>query len=236
MNTVNHEEIETFGKLSNQWWDSHGPMAPLHQMNPLRIHYIRHYIQPIKNTSLKALDIGCGGGILCEPLARLGFDTTGLDASDCLINVAKHHAKAFGFPIEYIHSSIEAYAENASHHKKFDLVSAMEILEHVDHPALFIQKALMLVKPGGYFIVSTLNRTLRSYMESIVGAEYILGLLPVGTHQWDKFLKPSEIAVMVEENHAQVMDIQGLTYSVLKKEWSFCDHVDTNYLMCIKVE
>ena len=196
-NTINKQEIEKFSKIADEWWNPQGKYRPLHKFNPARIQYIKENIiehfkvnnksSPCKN--LDILDIGCGGGLLCEPLSRLGANVTGIDASKKNINVAKIHSKKNKLKINYICSS----PENLILEKKFDIILNMEVVEHVDDVNFFIKKSSEFLKEGGLMFVATLNKTLKSYIFGIIGAEYILRWLPIGTHDWDKFLKPSKL-------------------------------------------
>ena len=194
--TVNREEVARFSRLAGQWWDPRGPMAPLHKFNPVRLAYIRdraaaHFGRdPTRLDSLaglRVLDIGCGGGILCEPLARLGANVVGADPSENNIAIARRHAAQSGLTIDYRDTTAETLAQAG---ETFDVVLAMEVVEHVTDVGLFIGLAATMVKPGGLLFVATLNRTAKSFALAIVGAEYILRWLPRGTHQWDKFVTP----------------------------------------------
>ena len=203
-NTINKQEIEKFSKIADEWWNPQGKYRPLHKFNPARIQYIKENIiehfkvnnksSPCKN--LDILDIGCGGGLLCEPLSRLGANVTGIDASKKNINVAKIHSKKNKLKINYICSS----PENLILKKKFDVVLNMEVVEHVDDVNFFIKKSSEFLKEGGLMFVATLNKTLKSYIFGIIGAEYILRWLPIGTHDWDKFIEPSKLIKILENN------------------------------------
>ena len=203
-NTINKQEIEKFSKIADEWWNPQGKYRPLHKFNPARIQYIKENIiehfkvnnksSPCKN--LDILDIGCGGGLLCEPLSRLGANVTGIDASKKNINVAKIHSKKNKLKINYICSS----PENLILKKKFDVILNMEVVEHVDDVNFFIKKSSEFLKKGGLMFVATLNKTLKSYIFGIIGAEYILRWLPIGTHDWDKFIEPSKLIKILENN------------------------------------
>ena len=203
-NTINKQEIEKFSKIADEWWNPQGKYRPLHKFNPARIQYIKENIiehfkvsnksSPCKN--LDILDIGCGGGLLCEPLSRLGANVTGIDASKKNINVAKIHSKKNNLKINYICSS----PENLILKKKFDVILNMEVVEHVDDVNFFIKKSSEFLKKDGLMFVATLNKTLKSYIFGIIGAEYILRWLPVGTHDWDKFIEPSKLIKILENN------------------------------------
>ncbi len=207
--TIDEEEVARFSRISGQWWDPHGPMAALHKFNPVRLAYIRdraaaHFGRDPKRldslAGLRLLDIGCGGGILSEPLARLGATLVGADPSDSNIAVAQQHAAQSGLSIDYRSTGAEALAAAG---ERFDAVLAMEVIEHVADVGLFVEVAAELVKPGGLLFVATLNRTLKSFALAIVGAEYILRWLPRGTHQWDKFVTPNELEIAIEQSGMQ---------------------------------
>lgn len=240
--TVNKQEIENFAADSSQWWDENGPFKPLHRLNPVRIGYIRDMITahfdlaqtekaPLK--SLKVLDVGCGGGLVCEPLSRLGAKVTGLDADQNAIDVAQQHARDNGLKINYLNTATTELLEtNRKSHNKYDVVTALEIIEHVDNPGLFIHDCFKLCRPGGLIIFSTLNRTKKSYALGIIAAEYILRWVPAGTHSWQKFVKPSEFSALIRENNGQPKDITGLIFNPLKNEFSLShSDIDVNYLI-----
>jgi 2-polyprenyl-6-hydroxyphenyl methylase/3-demethylubiquinone-9 3-methyltransferase len=219
-NTVDQTEIQAFSKDASSWWDEAGPFAPLHKLNPVRMGYIRmqicaHFglsqtsLKPF--TGLKILDIGCGGGLVCEPLARLGGSVTGADADPVAIGVARDHASVMGLDITYKNEGAENIRDS------FDAVLALEIIEHVSNPEDFVKHCARLLKPGGIVIFSTLNRTAKSYALGIVAAEYILGWVPKGTHTWQKFFKPSELSRMARAAGLESLDISGLVYKPLHK-------------------
>ena len=198
MTTVNQEEIQKFSKLADQWWDANGKFKPLHTFNPIRIKYIidkcsSHFkLNKQENkilSKLKILDIGCGGGLVCEPLTRLGAQVTGIDASYKNIEVAKIHAKKSNLKIKYLNASPEKNKIN----EKFDVILNLEVVEHVDNLDLFLKSSSELLKKNGIMFIATINRTFESYIKAIIGAEYVLRWLPIGTHDWQKFLKPEEI-------------------------------------------
>lgn len=240
--TIDDAEVARFSAIADEWWDERGNFAPLHKLNPIRIGYlrdqlIRHFpgetatngasATPFNNLSL--VDIGCGGGLISEPMARLGATVTGVDASDININVASLHAKASGLTIDYRATTAEQLAIEG---KQFDVVLALEIVEHVAQPELFYDAIVSLVKPGGVLIMSTLNRTAKSYALGIIGAEYVLRWLPKGTHTWSKFIKPSEMAAALRHRHLHVTDTHGITYSPLSDLFSLnAKDLDVNYLM-----
>ncbi|MCD8520166.1 MAG: bifunctional 2-polyprenyl-6-hydroxyphenol methylase/3-demethylubiquinol 3-O-methyltransferase UbiG [Alphaproteobacteria bacterium] len=233
--TVDQTEIQAFSKDADKWWDESGPFAPLHRLNQVRMGYIRrqicnHYglnqtsLKPF--TSLKVLDIGCGGGLACEPMARLGADVTGVDADPVAISVAQEHAPLSGLDITYKNDSAEKLKES------FDVVLALEIIEHVSDPAAFVNHCARLTKPGGMVIFSTLNRTAKSYALGIVAAEYILGWVPKGTHTWQKFIKPAELSRMTRQNGLATKDMTGLVFSPLKNEFRISvNDLDVNYFL-----
>ncbi len=239
--TIDTQEVENFSALSDQWWDETGPFKPLHDLTPARIHYLKEqicayfdkdYNDPHALKGLSILDIGCGGGLVSEPLARLGADMTGVDASAQNIGVASHHAEQMGLDITYINTTSE---EMATKKKKYDIVLALEIIEHVSDMDLFVKTALECLKPGGLIIFSTLNRTAKSYALGIVAAEYILRWLPKGTHSWKKFVKPSELAHLVEKNQASLLDVQGLVFKPLTQTFSLSKtDLSVNYFLTAK--
>ena len=235
--TVDDDEVARFSRLSGEWWDAHGPMAALHKFNPVRLAYIRdraagHFHRDATRldslAGLRILDIGCGGGILSEPLARLGAAMVGVDPSESNIDLARRHAAQSQLTIDYRNSSGEVLAAAG---ETFDVVLAMEVVEHVTDVHLFIDAAAALVKPGGLLFVATLNRTIKSFALAIVGAEYILRWLPRGTHQWDKFITPDELASALEQNGLAVMDETGVVYNVLADRWQLSSDMDVNYMV-----
>jgi 2-polyprenyl-6-hydroxyphenyl methylase/3-demethylubiquinone-9 3-methyltransferase len=235
--TIDDAEIARFSRLSGQWWDSRGPMAALHKFNPVRLAYIRdrvagHFGRDPKRldslTGLRMLDIGCGGGILSEPLARLGAAVLGADPSDSNIAVAQHHAAQSGLTIDYRNTSAEALAETG---EAFDVVLAMEVVEHVTDVGLFVDVVASMVKPGGLMFVATLNRTAKSFALAIVGAEYILRWLPRGTHQWDKFVTPNELEIALEQSGLHLADETGVIYNLFADRWQLSTDMDVNYMV-----
>ncbi|MGA8649727.1 MAG: bifunctional 2-polyprenyl-6-hydroxyphenol methylase/3-demethylubiquinol 3-O-methyltransferase UbiG [Xanthobacteraceae bacterium] len=235
--TVDQDEVARFSRLAGEWWDPRGPMAALHKFNPVRLAYIRdraaeHFGRdPTKLDSLKGLrilDIGCGGGILCEPLARLGASVVGADPSEKNIAVARRHAAQSGLAIDYRDATAEALAEAG---EIFDVVLAMEVVEHVTDVGQFIGRAAALVKPGGLLFVATLNRTAKSFALAIVGAEYILRWLPRGTHQWDKFVTPNELEIAIERSGLRISGETGVIYNLLADRWQLSRDMDVNYMV-----
>jgi 2-polyprenyl-6-hydroxyphenyl methylase/3-demethylubiquinone-9 3-methyltransferase len=235
--TVDAAEVERFSALAAEWWDPRGKMAPLHKFNPVRLGYIRdraveRFSRDGKRLDclkdLRILDIGCGGGILSEPLARLGATVVGADPSATNIAAAKQHAKEMDLAIDYRTGTAEALSDAG---KRFDLVLAMEVVEHVADLALFVKRCAEMVKPGGLMIVGTLNRTLKSFALAIVGAEYILRWLPRGTHQWDKFVTPNELEIAMERGGLRVIDEAGVIYNILADRWQLSRDTDVNYML-----
>ncbi|MGH1404448.1 MAG: bifunctional 2-polyprenyl-6-hydroxyphenol methylase/3-demethylubiquinol 3-O-methyltransferase UbiG [Alphaproteobacteria bacterium] len=234
--TIDPTEISHFSKDSPQWWDEDGPFKPLHRLNPVRMEYIKrticnHYnkdfndIQALQN--LNILDIGCGGGLVCESLARMRANVTGIDADPHAIQAAKDHAIESDLDINYINDDAENIDE------QFDVVLALEIIEHVSDVAAFITLCHKRLKPGGVLILSTLNRTVKSYALGIIGAEYILGWVPRGTHNWKKFMKPSEIASYARQKNLKPDNVTGLIFNPLKNTFALSDtDLDVNYLIC----
>lgn len=236
--TIDDAEVARFSAIADEWWDEHGKFAPLHKLNPVRIAYlrdqiIRHFSRdgatatPLDNLSL--VDIGCGGGLIAEPMARLGATTTAIDASETNISVATLHAKNTGLTIDYRATTAEQLALEGT---QFDVVLALEIIEHVADLSLFYDSICHLVKPGGILILSTLNRTAKSYALGIVAAERVLRWLPPGTHSWSKFIRPSEMAAALRQRGFATTDTTGITFSPLN--WTFSlnpKDLDVNYLL-----
>ena len=238
MNTVNKKEIEKFSKIADEWWDPNGKFKPLHKFNPIRIKYIKHNIIKnfklnSKNTPLKnidILDIGCGGGLLAEPMCRLGAKVVGIDASQKNINVAKFHAKKNKLNINYICASPEILKIN----KKFDVILNMEIIEHVDDINFFIKKSSELLKKNGLMFIATINKTLKSYVFAIIGAEYILKWLPRGTHDWEKFVKPEDLIKISKSNNLRLEKLNGMEFNLLTNEWNITSDNSINYITKFK--
>lgn len=221
--TANKREIENFTTLAAQWWDETGPMKPLHALNPVRLRILKDWIGEVKGKTV--LDIGCGGGIVCEPLARMGAKVTGIDAGAENIEAAKAHAKQSDLDITYKATTAEDFKG------QFDVVLALEIIEHVDDPEFFIQSLLKLCKPKGRIIISTINRNAKSFALAKIAAEYILRWVPAGTHDFKKFRKPSEIAAWFGDD-AKITDMRGLVYNPLKRMFSESQRdVDVNYFI-----
>ena len=232
--TINKKEIDKFSKLADEWWDPEGKFKPLHNFNPVRLRYIKDTITkkfgnkseklPLKD--IKILDIGCGGGLLSEPLSRLGAIVTGIDASDRNIKIAKMHLKKSKLDIDYYCSSPDKFFAK----EKFDVVLNMEIVEHVDNVDFFLLKSSELLKKNGLMFIATLNKTLKSYVLAIIGAEYILKWLPIGTHDWNKFLKPDDLINICKNNSLNLNNLIGVKFDILKNEWIVSEDSSVNYL------
>ena len=237
MSTINKEEIQKFSNLAEEWWDVKGKFKPLHMFNPIRIEYIidkikQHFkIENKKESLLKdlnILDIGCGGGLISEPLSRLGGNVTGIDASDKNIKVATIHSKKNNLKIRYLNKSPEQLNE----FEKFDVILNLEIVEHVNDVNLYIKSCNKLLKQNGIMFTATLNRTLISYFKAIVGAEYILRWLPIGTHDWNKFIKPAELEHILLKNSFNTIDLKGLEFNPLTNKWKKSKNLSVNYIIC----
>ena len=235
MTTVNKIEIEKFSKLAKDWWNPNGKFKPLHLFNPTRIRFIKEklisYFKLNSNTDeplkkLKILDIGCGGGLLCEPLSRLGAEMTGIDASKNNIEVAKLHSKEMNLNINYINCA----PENFNFKNKFDVILNMEVIEHVSNVEIFIQNCSKLTRENGIMFVATINRNLKSYLFAILGAEYILRWLPIGTHDWNKFLTPEELKMITNKNNFSTDEVIGIKFNPLLKKWYKSTDSSVNYI------
>ena len=234
MSSVNKKEIEKFSRMAAEWWDPNGKFKPLHKFNPIRIKYIRDNIidnfklrnktKPLKKIDI--LDIGCGGGLLSEPMCRLGANVTGIDASINNIKIAKLHAKKNKLIINYICSS----PEKLKIKNKFDVILNMEIVEHVEDIEFFLKSCSTLLKKNGLMFVATINKTLKSYIFAIVGAEYILKWLPIGTHEWEKFVKPHELKNIQKKNNLLLSKLDGMHFSMIKDEWNISKDTSVNYI------
>ena len=235
--TVDPDEVARFSRLAGKWWDPHGEMAMLHKFNPVRLAYIRdaacrRFDRDPRQlgclAGLRILDIGCGGGILCEPLARLGAAMVGVDPAPANIAAARLHATESGLAINYLAATVEALADAA---ERFDLVLAMEVVEHVADVGLFVRRCAEMVKPGGLMIAATLNRTLKSFALAIVGAEYVLRWLPRGTHRWDKFVTPNELEIALAQGGLRLCAETGVIYHPLADRWQLSSDMDVNYML-----
>jgi 2-polyprenyl-6-hydroxyphenyl methylase/3-demethylubiquinone-9 3-methyltransferase len=230
--SIDKNEMKRFDAQAQDWWNPNGVWRPLHKLNPARLEYIQKQIVehfgPKNIKELSVLDIGCGGGLLCEPLARSGAKVTGIDASAKTIEAARAHAKSQKLRLDYQTATAEDFARSS---KTFDVVLAMEILEHVADIGSFLRSAASLIKPGGILIVSTVNRTRKSWFFGIVIAEYVLGWVPAGMHDWDKFIRPSELAAHLEKAGLALADLTGVTYNPIKDSFSLKrGKMDINYL------
>ena len=239
MSTINKEEIQKFSRMADEWWDVNGKFKPLHMFNPTRIDYItntcRDYFDLKKeNTSilkgLKILDIGCGGGLISEPMTRLGGIVTGIDASEKNIKIASLHAKKNDLKINYINSS----PENLKSEDKFDIILNLEVVEHVDDLDLYLGSCSNLLKKDGIMFTATLNKTFTSYIKAIIGAEYILRWLPIGTHDWNKFLKPEVLEAKINKLNFSTVDVTGLSFNPLLKSWKQNKDLSVNYIITSK--
>ena len=235
MTTVDKKEVEKFSKLAKDWWNPNGKFKPLHLFNPARIKFIKQKL--ISHFKLKALsqkpltkinilDIGCGGGLLCEPLSRLGANITGIDASKNNIEVAKLHSRAMGLKIKYMHTP----PENLKLKAKFDVILNMEVVEHVSNIELFMHNCSSLINKNGIMFVATINRSLKSYLFAIVGAEYVLKWLPIGTHDWSKFLTPNELEIIVSKKKFITDDLVGMKFDIFSKKWLKSEDTSVNYI------
>jgi 2-polyprenyl-6-hydroxyphenyl methylase/3-demethylubiquinone-9 3-methyltransferase len=234
MSSVNKKEIEKFSKIADEWWDPKGKFKPLHKFNPIRIKYIKENIinkfklknkkKPLEKINI--LDIGCGGGLLSEPMQRLGANVTAIDASIKNIKIAKLHAKKNKLKINYLCSSPEKLKIN----KKFDVILNMEIVEHVEDIQFFLKSCSKLLKKNGLMFVATINKTLKSYMFAIVGAEYVLKWLPIGTHEWEKFVKPEDLKNILANNNLILSEIDGMKFNIIKDEWNISKDTSVNYI------
>ena len=234
--TINKEEIQKFSRLAEEWWDVNGKFKPLHMFNPIRIDYITEKVKihfKLKKDKsnylegLNILDIGCGGGLICEPMARLGANVTGIDASEKNISIAKLHSKKNGLKINYLNAS----PENLEHIEKFDIILNLEIVEHVDNVNLYIESCYKLLKKNGLMFTATLNRSFISYVKAIIGAEYMLRWLPIGTHDWNKFIKPEELEKFLSDQKFTTLDIKGLKFNPFIKKWKKTNDLSVNYII-----
>ena len=235
--TVDPDEIRRFAARAEAWWDPEGSFRPLHRLNPTRLAFIRRHLvahfgrassslRPFKGLSL--MDVGCGGGLIAEPMTRLGFAVTGIDTGQEAISVARAHAEAAGLRIDY---RIETIEEAVDSRRRFNVILALEVIEHVADAAVFLRCLGPLVEPGGAFVGATLNRTATSFALAVIGAEYLLGWLPRGTHDWRKFMRPSELVLELRRNGFQVTQMAGVSYDLARGEWSLSRNLDVNYMV-----
>ena len=236
MSTINKDEIEKFSKLADEWWDINGKFKPLHMFNPTRIEYIlditsthfeidRDKEFPLKN--LKILDIGCGGGLISEPMTRLGAKVTGIDASNKNIKIAKVHAIKNNLDITYLN----CLPEKLDLQNEFDIILNLEVVEHVENLDLYLESCFKLLKTKGVMFTATLNRTLTSYVKAIVGAEYVLRWLPIGTHDWNKFIKPEELEKKITDLNFSIINLTGLSFNFMFREWKRSKDLSVNYIL-----
>ena len=233
-NTINKKEIDKFSRIAEEWWNPSGKFKPLHKFNPIRIAYIKNNIIntfKIRNQTkplekVKILDIGCGGGLLSEPMSRLGADVVGIDASEKNIQVAKLHAKKNNLNIEYLCTSPESFKENT----KFDVILNMEIIEHVENVDFFLESCSKLLKKNGIMFVATINKTLKSYLFAIIGAEYIMRWLPIGTHEWEKFVKPDDLIEILKKYNLSLDICDGMKFNLIQDKWSISKDKSVNYI------
>jgi len=237
MTTINKAEIQKFSNLADEWWDEKGKFKPLHLFNPIRIEYITQKIKQhfqLENSKsnflegLKILDIGCGGGLISEPMARLGGSVTGIDASSKNVKVAELHSKKNNLRINYLNKS----PEQLKYENKFDIILNLEVIEHVEDVDLYLNSCANLVRKNGLMFTATLNRSLTSYLKAIIGAEYILRWLPIGTHDWNKFLKPEELERKLLSKNFKTVDVKGLDFNPLNNRWRQSDNLSVNYIIC----
>ncbi len=230
--SLSNSEIAKFEKMAHDWWNPTGDFKPLHDLTPLRLEYIinitKQYFKLDSITGIKILDVGCGGGLIAEPLSRLGADVTAIDASEVNIDIAKAHATEADLKIDYRAILAEDLVKS---NEKFQLILALEIIEHVENIEFFIQTCCKLLAPNGLLIFSTINQTIKSFLQSIVAAEYILRWVPTGTHEWSKFVKPSQINKYALENNMQLIEMKGLSYSPFSRKWSLSEDIDNNYFI-----
>jgi len=238
MNTINKKEIEKFSNIASEWWNPNGKFKPLHKFNPVRIKYIKeniikhfrlsHIDRPLKKINI--LDIGCGGGLLAEPMTRLGANVVGIDASSQNIDIANFHAKKNKLKIKYICASPETLKIK----KKFDVILNMEIIEHVDDVNFFIKKSSNLLKKNGLMFIATINKTFKSYLFAIIGAEYVLKWLPIGTHDWQKFLTPADLIRVCKKNNLLIEKLDGMNFNLLTNKWNITSDTSINYITKLK--
>ena len=236
MSTINKDEIEKFSKLADEWWDVNGKFKPLHMFNPVRIEYIldittSHFkidkSKKLPLNNLKILDIGCGGGLISEPMTRLGSKITAIDASSKNISIAKAHAKKSNLNITYLNN----VPEDLNAQDKFDVILNLEVVEHVENLDLYLKSCFKLLKPKGIMFTATLNRTLTAYIKAIVGAEYVLRWLPIGTHDWNKFIRPEELERKLTDLNFSIKELTGLSFNPFFKKWRRTKDLSVNYIL-----
>jgi len=218
-------EIEKFEAMAEEWWDPHGKFKPLHRINPLRLDYIGKLI-PLQDASV--LDVGCGGGLLAENMASRGASVTGIDRSPKALGIARLHSEQSGINVQYIENDAETWA--ATHAESYDAVTCLEVLEHVPDVPRTVAACASMIKPGGLFFFATLNRTPTAYIKAILGAEYVLGWLPKGTHEYAKFIRPSEMNIALRDAGLEIRDLRGISYAMLSDRFSLSDDLSVNYL------
>jgi 2-polyprenyl-6-hydroxyphenyl methylase / 3-demethylubiquinone-9 3-methyltransferase len=237
--TIDQSDVDRFSRIASEWWDPRGKFRPLHKFNPTRLDYIREQVSATFGRNLKSakpfeglrlLDIGCGGGLLCEPMARLGANVVGADASATNIEVAKLHAAQSGVTIDYRATTSEALSEAG---ETFDIILNMEVVEHVADVELYLQSCAKMLRPGGLMFIATINRTMKAYALAIVGAEYVLGWLPKGTHSYDKLVRPEEIEAALAPTGVAIIDRLGVTFNPLTDKWSRSNDIAVNYMMLV---
>ncbi|MEK9918656.1 MAG: bifunctional 2-polyprenyl-6-hydroxyphenol methylase/3-demethylubiquinol 3-O-methyltransferase UbiG [Pelagibacteraceae bacterium] len=236
MSTINKDEINKFTKMADEWWDINGKFKPLHMFNPIRIEYIldiasKHFNFKINNqkslNGLKILDIGCGGGLISEPMTRLGAEVTGIDASAKNIEIAKLHAKKNNLKINYLNTE----PEKLNLKNEFDIILNLEVVEHVENLNLYLESCQKLLKPKGLMFTATLNKTLTSFIKAIIGAEYVLRWLPIGTHDWNKFIKPNELEKKLLDLNFSTVNLTGLSFNPIFQEWKRSKDLSVNYIL-----
>ncbi len=236
--SIDPAEVARFSAQAAHWWDTNGPFRPLHKFNPARLGYIRDQLcthfgrdgrAPAPLNGLRLLDIGCGGGLVCEPMARLGAEVVGADASHENIGAARAHAQAQGLGIDYRHASAENLAQAG---ELFDIVLNLEVIEHVADRSAFLAACTHLLKPGGLMVLATLNRTLKAYGLAVLGAEYVLGWLPRGVHDWNKFITPEELSALIAAQGLSVTGRTGVSYQIFTGRWALSPDLDVNYMLC----
>ena len=232
--TINNDEVKKFSKIADEWWNPNGKFRPLHKFNPIRINYIKENIInnfKLKNktkplTGISILDIGCGGGLLSEPMSRMGAKVTGIDASDKNVKIAKLHSKKNKLNINYLCSSPEKLKVK----KKFDVILNMEIVEHVEDIDFFLKSSSKHLKKNGLMFIATINKTLKSYIFAIIGAEYVLRWLPIGTHEWEKFVKPEDLKNILTKYNLSLSKLDGMNFNILRDEWNISSDLSVNYI------